>query len=409
MVTAIPSAGKPACGCGSRTRCPSRRADTYGRECWCCSRFSEWPPRAIHPRRRTPHLYRHISRFIEGGSQVTTEASGDIKRSLEPITYSALSMFKNCRRKYRWRYIKELAPIAADPALYFGQFIHDCLELWHESRCVVSVQDYITGSIVDRATKLNAAAMMDAYMLHYQTERWSVVALEKPFEATVVNPTTGAASRSFVMRGKVDGIVCEDGRNYILEHKTASRIDAAYIDRLWTDFQSKIYAHFISEALGIKIHGVEYNILTKARLTQKQGESEAEFEARRADLAAANKSGKSTAKRQLPESDEDFRARLDAFYEKPGTFHRERLYFSREDFEELRGELWELTQQLLDARRRDAYYANSSQCFSWGKPCPYWKLCSNPKAQDFTIETEYQHKPAHDELADDPAPAEPAF
>lgn len=329
-------------------------------------------------------------------------------RQLETITYSALSSFKNCRRKFNWRYVKELVPLHRDAALFFGDLIHNCLEVWHGTRSIASVHAYLESADADGPTKLNATAMIEAYAKHYSEERWSVVALEKPFVATIYNPATGAASRSFEMRGKVDGIVCEDGRNYILEHKTASRIDAAYIERLWTDFQSKIYAHFIAESLGIKIHGVEYNVLTKARLQQRQGETEEQFQERYAAACAANKSGKSSAKREFPESNAEFRARLDEVYAKPGTFHRERLYFSKEDFDELRNELWELTQQLLDARRRDAYYANSSQCFSWGKPCPYWKLCSNLKAQEFVIQTEYQIKPAHSELEDDTTP-EPAF
>lgn len=328
---------------------------------------------------------------------------------LETITYSALSSFKNCRRKFRWRYVDELIPLSKDPAMYFGTLIHECLEMWHASRDLSGVNVLIDSCDVDRDVKQNARAMMAAYATTYATERWSVVALEKPFAATIINPATNASSRSFEMAGKVDGIVCEDGRNYILEHKTASRIDAAYIERLWTDFQSKIYAHFISETMGITIHGVEYNVLSKARLTQKLGETDEAYQERYALACAANKSGKSSAKQEIAETDEEFRARLDAFYAKPGVFHRERLYFSKADFDELRSELWELTQQLLDARRRDAYYANSSQCFSWGKPCPYWKLCSQPQAAKFIIETDYEKKSAHEELADDPAPLEPAF
>lgn len=331
-------------------------------------------------------------------------------RQLETITYSALSTFKNCRKKYAWRYLEHLVPLQRDAALFFGDLIHNCLEVWHGTRSLASVHAYLETVQADTADRLNAVAMIEAYAKHYAEERWAVVALEKPFEATVYNPATGAASRSFVMRGKVDGIVCEDGRNYILEHKTASRIDAAYIERLWTDFQSKIYAHFISEATGLKIYGVEYNVLTKARIAQRQGETEEAFQERYAAACAANKSGKSSAKREFPESNAEYRARLDEFYSRPGTFHRERLYFSKEDFDELRSELWELTQQLLEARKRSgAYYANSSQCFQWGKPCPYWKLCSNPKAQEFVISTEYQNKPAHSELEEDTAPLEAAF
>ena len=37
-------------------------------------------------------------------------------------------------------------------------------------------------------------------------------------------------------------------------------------------------------------------------------------------------------------------------------FHREMLYLSRDRFETLQSELWELTQAFLDARRRGVFY-----------------------------------------------------
>ncbi len=66
-----------------------------------------------------------------------------------------------------------------------------------------------------------------------------------------------------------------------------------------------------------------YNVLLKSRLQQKTGESEAEFELRRMELAAKNKSGRSTAQRQLPESDEEIQARLAAWYSRDEAFAAE--------------------------------------------------------------------------------------
>ena len=83
-------------------------------------------------------------------------------------------------------------------------------------------------------------------------------------------------------------------------------LDASYLDRLWTDFQITLYAHYVEQALGIRISGVLYNILVKARLQQSAGETEAEFDARRAELIAKSKSGKSSAQRRMPETDEEF-------------------------------------------------------------------------------------------------------
>ena len=75
------------------------------------------------------------------------------------------------------------------------------------------------------------------------------------------------------------------------------------------------------------------------------------------------------------------------------------LYISRDQFEELRAELWELSKAMLDARRRDTFYRNTSYCFQYGRPCAYFQLCrsgGNPNV----IENHFQRIAPHEELRD---------
>jgi hypothetical protein len=239
--------------------------------------------------------------------------------------------------------------------------------------------------------------MMRGYAARYATEEFEVVELEKSFEGEIINPETDAASRSFVLAGKVDGIVRIGDEHFLLEHKTAAGVDAGYLERLWTDFQITVYAYYVEKALGIRVAGVLYNIIIKARLQQSAGETEEEFEARRAELIAKSKTGKSTAKRRLPESDDEFQARLAAKYAEPEMFHREFLYISRDQFDTLRAELWELTQAFLDARRRDVWYQNTSFCFQYGRPCPYFALCRSGGSPN-VLDNFYERRPPHEEL-----------
>jgi hypothetical protein len=224
-----------------------------------------------------------------------------------------------------------------------------------------------------------------------------------------VNPATGAASRSFMLAGKVDGIVRIGGEYFVLEHKTAGQIDGDYLEKLWTDFQITIYAHYIEQTMGIPITGILYNVLVKAKLQQGKGETEEEFQIRRAELLAKSKTGKTTAKRKLPESDEEFQQRLAEKYADPEIFHREMLYLSRDRFEVLRAELWELTQAFLEAKRRGIFYQNTAFCFNYQRPCPYFALCrsnGNPNV----IENFYQRVSPNEELRVVPNEStEPAF
>jgi hypothetical protein len=327
-------------------------------------------------------------------------------------TYSMWSLFRNCRKAAHWRYVLELVPLEKDRNLSFGSLIHECLETWHRTRDLVAALEHVDRACVNRAQDEDqrrvwhlATALMKGYAARYAAEEFEVVALEKAFEGEIINPETNAASRSFTLAGKVDGIVRVGDEHFLLEHKTAATVDASYLERLWTDFQVTLYAHYVEQALGIRISGVLYNLLVKARLQQSAGETEVEFEARRAELIAKSKTGKSSAKRRLPETDEEFQARLADKYAELGMFHRELLYISREQFTTLRAELWELTQAFLDARRRDVWYQNTSFCFQYGKPCPYFALCrsgGSPNVRD----NFYQHVAPHEELRGEVSPAD---
>jgi hypothetical protein len=319
-------------------------------------------------------------------------------------TYSMWNSFRNCRKQAELRYLQHLLPLERDRNLHYGSLIHDCLQLWHTSRDLAAVLALIDSLCPNRLCDENqrrewhlARAMMTAYAARYTREDFQVIALEKVFQGPIVNPATGAASRSFVLAGKVDGIVRIGGENFVLEHKTASQLDSDYLERLWTDFQITIYAYYVEQTMGIPITGILYNVLVKAKLQQSKGETEEEFEARRAELLAKSKTGKSSAKRRLPETDDEFQQRLTEKYSDPTMLHREMLYLSRDRFDILRSELWELTQAFLDARRRGVFYQNTGFCFNYQRPCPYFALCrsnGNPNV----IENFYQRVEPHEEL-----------
>ena len=321
-------------------------------------------------------------------------------------TYSMWSAFRNCRMACKLRYLDYLVPLTFDPNLRFGSAIHQILECWHRDRDLAQVLDLIDRSYPNRAADEDqqrdwhlATAIMRGYATRYPAEEFEVVELEKKFEGEIVNPATGATSRSFTLAGKIDGLVRIGDDHFLLEHKTASQLDSGYIERLWTDFQITLYSWYVEQALGLRIAGVLYNIILKARLQQSRGETEAEFESRHAALIAKSKTGKSSAKRRMPETDDEFQARLAAKYAEQGMFHREVIYISRDRFAELQAELWELTQNFLDARRRNSWYQNTSQCFQYGRPCSYFPLCRSG-CSPLVRDNHYRVEPPHTELSD---------
>jgi hypothetical protein len=321
------------------------------------------------------------------------------------LTYSALNTFRNCPRKYKNRYVDNLRPRERPEALSFGSVVHTAIELWYRSQDIESrLRDalaYIDDAFETRVVDANlmvqwhlATAMIRGYAERYTTEDFEVIEVEKEFVGEIRNPDTGRQSQTFRIAGKVDGIVrCHDGL-YLLEHKTASNVDANYLDKLWTDTQIALYCHYLRE-LGYPIVGVIYNVLLKSRLKQGKGETQDEYEARKAELAAKNKSGKSTAKRQMPETDEEYQARLTEWYSRPEAFHREFIYLSEDRLAMLQDEVWEITQQYLNARRRGKWLLNTSNCFSYQRPCEYLAYCQsgfNPNVADNLYEIATPHE-----------------
>ena len=321
------------------------------------------------------------------------------------LTYSALNTFRNCPRKYALRYIECLRRPERPEALAFGSVIHNALERWYRligdvNRLFV-VLDFIDEQYPQRdhdpgvrRTWHLARAMIEGYAARYPNESFEIVEIEKEFTAEIRNPDTGRPSQTFVIAGKADGIVRLDGELYLLEHKTASSITSDYLDRLWTDTQIALYSHYLRE-LGYPIVGVIYNVLLKTRLKQREGETQEEYEQRRAQLAARNKSGRSTAKRQQPESDVEFRARLADWYIKREAFHRERIYLSEDRMALLTEEVWQVTQQYLDAKRRGKWLLNTSQCFSFQRPCEYLPYCQSgfsPNVRDNLFQVVEPHE-----------------
>lgn len=341
---------------------------------------------------------------------------------LDTLTYTALKAFRNCRRMYDLRYNRCLVPLEEDDSLALGAMFHVCLELWYKraadaptEKVVADILDFIDGSYPDRLTddrqrknRHLARAMFLAYVEKYPSEDFDIVAVEREFNASIVNPDTDCASRTFVMRGKADAVVVKGGQYFILEHKTASAIDGGYIERLPMDFQITLYSDYIGREMNLKIAGVIYNVVAKAQIKQGKGETVQEFEDRKAALLAKSKTGKTTASRKMAESDEAFQERLAAKYREDGMFHRELLYFYADQFAVLHSEVWELTQQFLLARRTERWYQNPDFCFHFNRPCAYFPICRSNENPN-VIENLYRVAPKHPEL-DGTAPADaPVF
>ena len=297
------------------------------------------------------------------------------------LTYSALSTYRKCPMRYNLRYEKNLIPIDMDDRLFFGGVVHKALEVWHSCTALdFELRQRLVFDKIDESCKgkthLLAMEMMVGYMERYSDDDFEVVALEHEFDGQIINPRTGAESKTFAMKGKADGIVKTSSGLFLLEHKTTSKLMDDPTDKLWEDTQVGIYVAYLRD-IGYDIVGVIYNELLKCALIQKKGESEEDYQARYADLCAKSKTGKSTAKRQVPESDEEYALRVREWYQEGNRFQRTEMLLSDVQIDLVRQDIWGMTQQFLDARRRSDWFCNRESCNTFYGDCPYRRYCQS--------------------------------
>jgi PD-(D/E)XK nuclease superfamily len=335
------------------------------------------------------------------------------RRGRKVVTYSQMDTFCNCRQKAEWRYIENLVPVKVATVLNIGHVNHEGLETWYDTNDREAVLDMIDRSYPERFssdTKVKKSwhlsrAMLSAYIDRYSPEEFIMLATEVVVNGEIRNPQTGACSRRFVFSGKVDGVAAVENRDnytaptrfYLVEHKNISQLDSAFIDRLWQDFQTTLYAYYIEECFGIPISGVIYNALIKAKLEQRQGETEEAFIVRREEAISSSKTGKTSVKRRMPETDEEFQSRLAIKYREPNMFHREFLFIDSGQTSQVRHQLWLMTQAWLQAVRQDSFYQNTSYCYHWGRSCAYYPLCQN-NGDPFIVENYFERREPHEEL-----------
>lgn len=330
------------------------------------------------------------------------------------FTQSAIKLLQLCPKKFNFRYIMGLVPQSSkSDALYFGTLIHKCLDTWHgpsdeprEDR-VAQIKELINSNFQDRDQDRKqrlqwhyARAMMRAYSLRYPfgSETWRTIETEKFFSGPILNPETGEELPWALYAGLVDLYVEDDFGKIIPDHKTASSISSEYLEGLPDDLQLTSYALYVGQQEDVEIGRVIYNIIAKPKIKQDLGETEEEYQVRYEQACAKAKSGKSSAKRKMPQTDDEFQAQLDEWFSAPDKLHREELLVDIRQFDEVRRELWNLAQLYLHLRTTDNWPRNREACHEYGK-CGYYDVCmARPEEVDQAIELYLRPEPPHSEI-----------
>lgn len=308
-------------------------------------------------------------------------------RSLPLVTNSQLRSFRRCKLQAHYAY--ELGYRAANEveALRFGTLLHLGLEAWWRTLWAEQLGmakqtpleaaiDALVGA-ADEFELVRAGVLLQGYDARWAAaaEELEVLAVEVEFRAPLINPATGAASRTFAVGGKLDAIVRSrvDGLVYIVEHKSSSEdigAGSAYWERLQLDTQISIYFAG-ARILGFEPAGCIYDVIGKPRLSP--------LKATPIESRKFTKDGRLYAnQRAADETPDEFRQRLvEAIAENPDRYYQRGTVVRLETEErDAAFDTWWTARAIRDAQLVSAWPKTPDACDLPGRRCAYFPVCT---------------------------------
>ncbi len=296
------------------------------------------------------------------------------------LTVSRLRTWRDCRRKHRLMYLDGFRPVAPGESLRFGTLIHVGLEGWWKAddgeRAARALQA-IEGRGYDEFEQMAANALLIGYDERWRDDdRYEVLGVEESFFAPLLNPETGAASRTWTLAGKLDGRLRDrvTGERLILEHKTTSDSLGDDADPYWTklgmDAQVSHY-YMGAESLGFPADGCLYDVLRKP---QQQPLKATPVEKRK-----YKQNGELYARqRDRDETPAEYgeRIRLDIEADPDKYFRRRPIARTHSDLIEYLGDAWAEGRMIREAELAGRAPRNPESCHRFGT-CSFWGVCAH--------------------------------
>jgi len=235
----------------------------------------------------------------------------------------------------------------------------------------------------------HAWGLMHGYDAVYRNQTLRPVAVETEFKVPIYNLQGKRVSQSKTLElaGVLDVLAVEDGKQWVLDHKTSSDDlgpESPYWQQLVVEGQASLYP-LACHLQGIEVAGAVWDVLRKPGIKPKAiPEKERAgisvlphhyhgFVCSRASVDYAVNGGKG-----VQENAELFGYRCAReCLNKPDRYFAQRKVFKLEsDLTEFAGELWDVSQDITQVRRTGRHYRNSGACKLYGRACEYLGICS---------------------------------
>ena len=299
------------------------------------------------------------------------------------LTESRQKCARRCQREHHLSYDLGIRPVTDEEALRLGGMVHAGLEVRWLGGDLVAALNAMKPLAATPFEYAKAYAMLAGYVTRWEQdfELYDVLAVERRFEAPLVNPATGYPSKTWQLGGKLDAVVREKttGRVLLVEHKTASADlgpGSDYFKRLRIDGQISTY-YAGARVMGFDVCGALYDVLRKPQLRP--------FKATALEDRKINKDGSlRKGTRTEDESPQEFQERLiNAIADDPNSYYgRAEVVRLEAEMEEAAFDTWQLAKQLHEAKAANRFPRNPDACVRFGNTCPYFPACTGEASLD---------------------------
>lgn len=191
-------------------------------------------------------------------------------------TYSQISCFKRCPKKYKYNYLDMLSPKRTAKPLIFGDYTHNLLEAFYSKE---SLEEKSQKYFEEKTAKLfieeipmysEMKNMVESIMANYSKkyqgdlERYNILSVEQQYRIPIIGTDDH-------LNGKMD-LVMEDTQEmdnlYLMEHKTTAYSVQQRLGNIDLDEQCDYYLwamknYLANEGVAVSIAGVVYNVIRK--------------------------------------------------------------------------------------------------------------------------------------------------
>lgn len=319
---------------------------------------------------------------------------------LPVVTNSQMKCFRRCPREHLITYTLGIRSTQEPEALRFGSLAHTGLEGWWKGAAATRLAAALAamaGASSDAYELARANVMLRGYDARWGGEAFETISVEHEFRAPLVNPETGAASRTYELGGKLDVVVRDltDGRVKLVEHKTTSEdigTGSDYWKRLTIDPQISTYFAG-GKAAGFAIEECIYDVLGKPGLRPTKATP---MESRK-----YTKDGKLyAAQHEHDETPVEFEARLAAHVAENSDRYYQRGLVVRLESEEADAayDTWHTARLIREAELANRWPRNPDACVRFGRTCHLFGVCTGSASLD--DESLFRRTPnQHEELS----------